>query len=497
MKIYKYLTLSVIFIMTLTSCKKEIEGNYNASKINDITVDSTFQDKYLMNQGDTLRLDAKVSQTQNNGNLSYRWYYYYAEKNLTGNKYTEVGNSQHLALPLTMPTGVYTITLETTDNNSGIKAYRKITLDLRKYTSEGWVLLTNENSKPNITVVAPDGNIYKNLMLSSPVYPLTGTPLSLTVGNSWDLKVQPIVLKTSNNMYFLNFDDFSFEKTAGESVNPASAELFTKFEADAYFNSYYMIDAAGVAYWTRKVDAAKLPTEFQVLGTKDAKGYIAAPLSIPVQNGGKINNVFFDIKNHRFLYILASNPVMSPFMATPASAQVDLNNFTPEILNASVGANLITYIFAKRQDGAIVAYTAAFDDFASNKYPGREAYVLDIPVGQTPSLFTPSGKLPLFYYILGKSLYVYKVGENKSTLLYTFSADETMVDMKMIREPIIPSSDPDPLVNNRIVIATNKGTEGNLYTFDLDPTGAIKAGRYSNLYTGLGTIVSIAYKEKR
>jgi hypothetical protein len=125
--------------------------------------------------------------------------------------------------------------------------------------------------------------------------------------------------------------------------------------------------------------------------------------------------------------------------------------------------------------------------------PATSKAPLLIPNGEDPYLFTLSGKLPLLYYMAGNNLYLYKITEKTSVLLYSFPTDETITALEMIRERI-PTN---PLADTRIGIASNDSNGGIFYIFDLSPTGALQGGTYTSRIDGFDPIVDIAYKENR
>jgi hypothetical protein len=93
----------------------------------------------------------------------------------------------------------------------------------------------------------------------------------------------------------------------------------------------------------------------------------------------------------------------------------------------------------------------------------------------------------------GNNLYLYKITEKTSVLLYSFPTDETITALEMIRERI-PTN---PLADTRIGIASNDSNGGIFYIFDLSPTGALQGGTYTSRIDGFDPIVDIAYKENR
>lgn len=491
-KIYKIsCCLSLLLLVLLGACRKENNGDYSPDKVNNLSISGDMKDAYMVNIDDVLRLNAQVAQSQGNADLAYKWYYY---STATSNAETvNVGNTAQLELKINMATGPYILVLESTDTKTGVKAFKKINLTVKRLTSEGWLLLTWKNNKTNLSIVNSANDVLRNFLQPSAEYPINTKPERVFCLNPYAAATQPIVIQTAEpKLFFLNRNTFEVHGDENTAFASGVSPTVNHFDSDLYFNAYYLWDKDGLVYQTKGGTDKNYPSGFD---QPMSGNYKAAKFSLAVGRGFPIATVFYDEQGKRFLYQGTGANQLLPFQSKPVDAPFNMNNFTDEIKFTALGASDKTYIVGKNAKAEYNLYTLELS-LGLDIYPAVAAVKLDIPVNTTPSFFTVSGKLPLLYYIAGNSLYLYKMGEKKSSAaLYTFPEGETVAALQMFRETLSLNESKNPLVNNRLVVATNKGTEGVFYTFDLSATGALKTGRYTTRNDGFDTIVDMAYKE--
>lgn len=483
--------IAMLLLMVLSSCLKENLGDYDPNGVNDLTINGDLKNAYKVNIDDVLKLNASVGQSQGNGSLTYQWYYYSVEVNSAAR--TVVSNTAQLELKIDMPTGAYMLVVETTDTKTGVKAYKKIALSVKRLTSEGWLLLTWKDNKANLSIVSSENEVLKNFLIPSDQFPINSKPEKLFCLNYPGSTIQPIVIQTAQpKFYFLDRNTFNVHSDETDAFSGISPTI-THFGSDMYFNAYFMWDADGQVYQSRGGVDANYPSGFDQRMLGD---YKAAKFVLNVSNGYPVPAVFYDEQSKRFLYQAYGGNTLLPFQAKPVNAPFSMSDFTDEIKFTTLGATSLTYIVGKNAVGEHHLYTMSLNT-ALDVYPAVSKVKLDIPVGVTPSFYAVSGKLPLLYYVVGNSIYLYKMGEKKTNAdpIYTFPPGETIAAFQMFRETLLLSEVKNPLVNNRLVVAVNKGTEGIFYTFDLSPTGVSKTGKYTTKNEGFDTIVDIAYKE--
>lgn len=492
-KIYKTSScIALLLLMVLSSCLKKNLEDYTPDKVNSLTISGDLKDSYLVNIDDVLKLNAKVDQSKGGGDLSYQWYYYGANKDLDTGKVV-VSNTADLVLKIDMATGAYILVAESTDTKTGVKGYKKMKLTVKRLTSEGWLLLTWKDNKANLSIVNSENDVLKNFLLPSAQYPIMSRPEKLFCLSTYNAENQSIAIQTNpSKLLFLDRNTFEVHNDENTAFLSGVSPKITHFGADMYFMNFFMWDDEGLLYKSEGKPDLNYPSGFDLPMTGN---YKASKFILPVGSGYPVPAVFYDELSKGFIYQPYGTNQLLPFQAKPVNAPFNMSNFTDEIKFAVLGASSKTYIVGKNAKGEHHLYTMELDN-ALDVYPATAMLKLDIPANANPSFYALSGKLPLLYYVIDHTLYLYKIGENKSSLaLYTFPAEETVAAFQMFREGMSLNEAKNPFVNNRLVVAVNKGSEGIFYTFDLSATGALKTGRYATRNDGFDTIVDIAYKE--
>ncbi|WP_316751488.1 PKD-like family lipoprotein [Pedobacter gandavensis] len=494
-KIYKttYCIASLLLVL-LSACLKKNLGDYAPDKVNNLTINSSLKDAYLVNVNDVLNVNAKVEQSKGDGDLTYKWYYYPAASD-TEAENIELSNTAELKVKIDMATGSYILVVESMDNKTGVKAFKKIKLTVKRLTSEGWLLLTWKDNKTNLSIVSSENEVFKDFLVPSSEFPIHTKPERIFCLNHWNRAIQPIVIQTAEpKLFFLDHNTFEIHNDENAAFNGGASPTITHFDADLIFSTYYMWDKDGLVYQSDGGGNVNYPSGFDQPMTGN---YKASKISFPVVSGYPVSTVFYDEQSKGFQYQPYEQNKLLPFQSKPVNAPFSMSDFTDEIRFTALGAGNKTYIVGKNSKGEHHLYTLELDK-ALDIYPASSVVKLDIPNNVSPSFYAVSGKLPLLYYIIDNSLYLYKMGEKKSLpALYTFPEEETVAAFQMFRETIKMNEAVNPLVNNRLVVAVNKGAEGILYTFDLSATGALKTGRYATRNDGFDTIVDMAYKELR
>lgn len=482
---------AVLVLLVLSACLKQNLGDYKPDSVNDLNIGANLEDSYELYLDDVLQLDASLAQSNGNGTIAYQWYYYSAG-DYSVDERVNVSNSSKLDLTIDMNTGNYFLVVESTDTKTGVKGYKKMNLTVKSPTSEGWLLLTWKNNKANLSIVSSDNKVFKGFLQPSADYSIDSKPEKLICINDWDKLSQPIVITTTKpNIYFLDHNTFEIKQDGPDSfLSPLNLKV-TNYGTDIYNNAFYMWDDNGLVYTASRGGTIDFPDGFDEALPGD---YKASKWVIPVGSMYPVPAVFYDEKGKRFVYHDAARNDIRPFGTKPADAPFDMNRFTDEIKFADNGSDEMSYIVGKNALGEYHLYTMSLYE-ALDIYPAKAVDKLDIIDKGKATFFTVSGKLSLLYYVADNQLFVYKIGQKKSTLLYTFPTDETVSALSMLRGKDWFSASPAmPFIDNRLGIATNKGDNGVFYTFDLTATGAIRLSKYSTRDEGFDPIVDIAYK---
>lgn len=492
------LTISSAFILLtllLSGCLKKELGNYNPDAVANLNLGSNLADKYILNVEERLKLKADLGKDGlNPTDYTLQWYYYAVDDKNTA-KPLVVSNTVELDLLGEMATGNYYLFVEATDRRTNIKYSKKMLLNVRRKTSEGWLLLTHKNNVTNMSIVTSEGNVYKDFMVSNPELAIKGKPLALQVMNDWDTQVQPITIRTDEpQIYFLDYDLFNVKRTANDAFAAGSTAKFDFFGSDMWYQMYYLRDTDGNMYATNRGmgEDDNFPEGFDdaMLGN-----YVIAPFSIPSSRSYPIQALFYDTEGKKFVYQPSFAAEFKPFQAAGVGAGFDMSNIQDNILFGGLGSAGASYAIGE-SNGKFNIYEMKLDE-GLTIYPAISKKEFKAPNGQKPTAFAFSGNAPLIYFIAGNDLYLYKFAENKYFHLYTFPADEKVASMKMFKETIMMTQKDNPALENRIVVATNSSDQGIFYTFDLSPVGSVKEGTYVSRLTGFAPIVDIAYKELR
>ena len=496
--IIPYIAIALLVLLTTNACLKKELSDYDPHKIEEIQLDAGLEDRYLLKVGEVLSISPDLAKEGLNPNdYTFKWYYYPSKANSEEVR-VAAGSTPDLLLESTMATGDYYLVLEAENNSTKVKYFKKMSLVVRRPTSEGWLLLTYKNNKTNLSIVTPEYIVVKDFLVPTSQYPMSEKPVELICMNDWDATVQPIAIRTEEpQIYFLDHNTFEVKSTANDAFVSGTTTQFDFFAADMWYQMYYLKDTEGNLYVTSRGSGEddNFPSGFSdaMLGN-----YIASPVLIPTESSYPVQVVIYDIQGKRFLYQPSFESILSPFQAKDPTSPFDLSNFTDRIVYSGLGAGVKSYIVGADNQNKYSLYELIMDGGAKpsalDAYPASFKQPITVPGHAEPRLFALSGKLPMLYFIAGNNLYLYKMNEQFCELVYSFPSDETVVSLKMLRQPITSTL---PAADNRLAIAANDSEGGIFYTFDLLPTGLIKGNNYATRIDGFDPIVDIVYKESK
>lgn len=485
--------LAVLYVLLLSGCLKKELSDYDPNAVAELNLSANLADKYILNIDEHLKLKAELGKEGlNPSDYSFQWYYYLDEPNTVATPIM-LSSTAELDLLGDMATGNYKLFVEVTDKRTDVRYFKEMRLNVRRRTSEGWLLLTYKNNLTNMSIISSEGNIYKDFLEPNTEVPLVGKPLELLVMNDWDGKVQPITIRTDQpQIYFLDYNSFKVERTANDAFVAGSAAKFDFFGSDMWYGMYYLRDTEGNIYNTGRGmgENDNFPEGFDdpMLGN-----YVLAPFLVPSSDSYPIQAMFYDTQSKKFVYQPSYENELKPFQSAGTGAGFDMSDVKDNILYAGLGASGSSYAIGEL-NGQLSIYEMKLDKGLTT-YPAVSKKAFTVPNGQKPTFFACSGKAPLLYFIAGNELYLFKTLENKIYSLYTFPANEKVATLKMFKETIMQTQKDNPAMENRLCIAANSADEGIFYTFDLSPTGSLKEGTYVSRIAGFAPIMDIAYKE--
>lgn len=491
--ICSHIAVATALILVLNSCIKKDFGNYNRESISDIIFSDEMEDSYLVNLGDTFQLSASFANGETSKkNLTYSWYYF-EDRQYNSDAPVIVGEEKDLKMELDMPTGMYQLILEVTDTETGIRGFKKMKLEVKRMTSEGWLLLTWDDVRAGLSIVSSEHEVFKDFMPITPDFPINQKPKSIYTLNDWDPKVQQIWINTAKDeLFYLDYNDFKITNRGEDAFSSPPNTKMVHYNADPYFQTYFIWDAEDLIYrLSRPRGSVNFPEGFN---TPLAGDYQAHKIFFPVPSMFPINAMFYDMKHKRFVYQEYAGNELKKFIETPAKQDFDLNNFNEKIIFGAEGSNDFSIMVSKDNQGHINLYNLDLN-LIPDANPLVSKTPLIVPDNSIPTYFAASKNLPLIYYVAGQKLYLYKLSDQSTKLLYTFPTDEKIVTLQMLHKPM--GGVTTPYMENRLAVATNKTSNGVFYTFDLAPTGNLKTGDYTFRSEDFSPIIDIAYKMKK
>ena len=172
----------------------------------------------------------------------------------------------------------------------------------------------------------------------------------------------------------------------------------------------------------------------------------------------------------------------------------DLSNVGKTMVAADIGAQREFYIIMK--DDSNQYYYYAYNPSLANPAVSYKLIQNSPEINQAIS-FTSSSSIPHIYYATENKIYLYDILANRSRLLYEFPSNTKIKMLSMLKYKGWGSTNiVDPDFNKRLIVATNTGTQGSVYYFQLDPTGDFTNQTYSKVFTGFGEISHINYRNR-
>jgi len=204
--------------------------------------------------------------------------------------------------------------------------------------------------------------------------------------------------------------------------------------------------------------------------------------------GNRYYGSFYDNKNMRFVHADYNSRFLLAFSSTLPGAY-NVTNVGKTMIAADLGYNNVYYTVMKDANGLyFYAYNPNVAAPAELSQP-----ILGSPDIEKATAFAASSLLQHMYYVAENKIYLYDIPANSSRKVYEFPAGKVIKDIQMYK-PKRWSPSNETLYNKRLVVATNEGQSGEVYYFDLSPTGDISKNKYSMVFKGFGEIVQLNYR---
>ncbi|AOM78008.1 PKD-like family lipoprotein [Pedobacter steynii] len=500
--------INLIFVLIIlaalfASCAKD-KGNYDLRPINEIAVTGLDTSKtYEVLLNDTLRINTDIKQENvQNGKYKYRWYVYSDNYDPA----VELSAEKNLNKSIQVPIGNYTLVFTATDENTGIGTTKTARLMVNSRFSSGILVLEEKAQGGDISQIAFNGTIYRNLFSSANGGQFIPKPIGQLDGFYFDggLAVQkPInifLTSDSRNPIELNPETYQINKPFSEfmAIPPSGNIRLQTIQQSSRSNSIYAIVNGKMQFG--------FPTEETPIFEGALLGdYELAPFIITSTDGGRrvtvpveTSLISYDQKNGRFLwysgYAIGEYNTYSKDMSAPGA--FDPNNVKKKCFYAGYSNDYLYYNWLMKDDTGELYFYQLYP-IATQKAAADYKVITDAPEMKTASIFAGSTQLPNIYFASQNKIYSYDYKSNRTRLIHSFPASEQITDMKFAVSRISEYENFYMALRtlDKIYIATYNGIEGKVNEFDVSGTGSL--GTATKVYGGFGRITSMFYKEKR
>lgn len=484
MKYLYNLVCCSILISLVYSCTKD-KNDYSYTTLNKLSV-TTGAEAYVIEQLDVLSIKPNVSESIGGGGpFTYEWLVYKESDiqsyNITPtnppNTAIKLSTDRDLNKAISLVPGNYTIQYNITDTKTKVSTYSRYKLTVNGKYYEGWTVTANKAGNAEVSFIRMDNKVFTGVVST----PLKGAALGSF--SAVILKLQDIVLFTDQEIYRLSANDFSQTGSGKDLFRTAITPSVPFYTINPINTDQYIVNNGGI-YATISPyfgDVGPYSERFNLSGSE----YSAFPYYM---YGDTYRAVFYDNKGKRFLQTGYNSRALSPF-PYDKNAPFDLNNVGKTAVSIDMGPGYEYYCVMKDNSNYYL-YTVS-PDLAS---PAVKMQTMqNSPDITTAAAFTVSETLKQLYYGAGNKIYVYDALANSARLIYQFPAGINVKDLKMFKGKLWQTTQ-NEMFNKRIVVATYNGTEGEVYYFDLSPTGDVANNTYSNKFGGFGNIVQLDYR---
>lgn len=477
----KTLIILCLTAFFFTSCYKD-KGNYDYKIPNDVAI--TIADSVVVLQGDQLKITPVLNQkvAANESGLNFEWSLAVAGKTVADSTYQVLAKTRNLdisTVDIKTKRDYYTLNYRITNNETGVVYRKLIKLFVTTNYQTGWLILDQSGSTADLNFVNPEQEkaYYK---LFSKVN--TGTTLPLSTHHAYSFYVPysdpEIAFSTviyGNEGYLIDNGSFKILSNFSSLFFSKPAVIKPEFMHQNLGNNVSLINNGKLYYMNVSAGSIKFGDEYK---SYDANGYTLAAQAFPYYRG---SGMFFDNLNHRFI---RDSYISTTFATSTMAFDPSYTAFDP--INIDPNHELLTI----GKIGSIYNSTliAIFKDKTNNS-----CYIYGMEGGYKPTLFKAVENSPdmylsvgfayapsrnQMYYAVGNVLYQYDVLSNNSLVAYTFPAGEDVTALQTKN-------------SESIAVATSNGSNGTVYTFDIEATGEVT---FKNKYENFGKVKDINYR---
>lgn len=476
----------LVLVWIITGCKRDRQDwQYTAlNKVSIATDDSSF----IVTQMDTLRIVTRLTESKPDGaTYSYQWTLT-PQLPADGTKPTLLSDKKDLEAIISVAPGNYLLRYYVTDTRTDIKSIMQYDLLVNGGFYEGYLVTSNKEGRGLLSFIRMDSTVFLDpaAEVNNKSYP--GKAIGAYAGIADQLN--QILFFTDKGLYRFNADDFTETGSNGDIVSASMTWGDNVFYGiSANLTDQYIVNNGGLyaALAPLFVSVDEMgPFSDKISGDYDLFPYV-------ITSTNQFACYFYDNKYKRF--VKASYLSRDLTVASGNNA----NSFSM----ANVGKTMIgcdytaagEYYCVMKDENGYYLYSVTTN---KSPYAGIAQPFLNSPdIGKATS-FAASSILKQLYYAAGNKIYLYDVLAKTAHQVYQFPDGYQIKDLKMYKRIYLyfNTSPKDPMHDKRLVVAANKGNDGEVFFFDLNSLGDISGNTYSHKFTGFGSISQISYRNR-
>ncbi|RFS20683.1 hypothetical protein DVR12_19175 [Chitinophaga silvatica] len=490
MKLFKNkFLLGLACILMLAACYKD-KGNYRYTDINNIQLSDTTS--YTVLQFDTLKIQPQLKQSLpvNQNQLKYEWTARAIDPNLASQHFDvyTLSDKQNLDTVISLVPGQYRLIYKVTDNNTAISSYLFYDLKVGTNLSEGWMFVQQYAGSGDVSLLSPTGRMFHHIYEASNGSPLPAdlqnldinrkavpNEIYLMTGNQ-GLEVSPTSfakVKQFSNWFFnlpavekpmrnLVFTETSTSVSAGIFINNGLVHIkrYGGFPGDVLYGAELLLDGK--------------------------TSYAAAPVIMTGDfNTNRYMAVFYDTKGKRFVglrgptYDITANMVHLPDSVD--GTPFDANKVGLDFVYAGPTSNNYEYNTVLKDAGT---GRYLFQLNLATAAAAKRKQLMNAPDIANATAFVSSLQLDYLYYAAGNKIYLYEVGPNSATQIFSLPAGEAVTAMSIDAN----------YSKSTMMVGTYDGNKGRAYNFKLTVNGLVAGDSAYRKYDGFGKIIQMKYK---
>jgi len=456
-------------VMLMYACKKD-EQQFVYDKINDLTIENT-STTFTVAALDDLIITPKLIESQPEGETyDYAWTISTAAIPTMGTDV--ISREKDLKFKVELSPGKYTFIFKATSKKTGIAALSRYTVTVNGAFYGGWYVVGNKDGKLDLSLIRTDDVIFNNPIetVNKKSYP--GKALSAYYQSDLGL----IYFFSDQGAYRFNGNDL-LELTNTSGTLPGFTSL--PFKTAPYYqvsfvdvfpnitDQWIVADGglyAGIGPLFYPNEVLK-PFSERLSGDYDLfPGVFPASLSVIY---------FYDNKNKKFMQTTYGGRDIGNATATSTSFNMADVGKTMIAFDRGVIATHEYYYIMENTTGRYLMSTVGAS-------PGINLLIANSPEINIAKNFATSSITKQLYYTVDNKIYLYEITTNASRLIYSFPQGSLIKDIEMLRSS-----------SKQLIVATNQGSTGEVYYFDIDAIGEFVDGTYTKKFGGFGEIVQV------